>query len=230
MLKILAPIASAILLAGCVTTANAPSTSSNNVAARAGYDNAKAERQVDRRNYDGVVDAGIAAGMTRDLGVGGLGLGVLGWLAGSSDTMWADPSLLVTPGPGANREAIAARYGELVYKASGQKLESKGYSRVQNPNYPAIVTFIQPRCPMTARGYHQKSCSKTFWAAALPTKDASTLKLMPGTSDGIGDLEAFNRRVMALAPNDVSLFLPPKKVGGQVQPARVIHKGKETRL
>lgn len=232
MLKKITPIAMTLLLSGCVTATNAPSQSSTNssVAARAGYDSAKGERQADRRNYDGVVDAGLAAGMTRDLGAGGLGLGVLGWLAGSSDTMWSDPSLLVTPGPSANRNAIATRYGELVYKVSGQQLETKGYTRVQNPNYPTIVTFIQLGCPMTSRGYYQKSCAKTFWATVIPTKDASTLKLMPGMSAGIGDLESFNRRVMALAPNEVSLFLPPKKVGGQVQPARLIHKGKETRL
>lgn len=230
MLKKITSIGAVLLLAGCVTTANAPSTVSNNVASRAGYDSAKGERQADRKNYDGVVDAGIAAGMTRDLGAGGLALGVLGWLAGSSDTMWADPSLLVTPGPNSNRSAIAKKYAELVYKASGQQLESKGYSRVVEPNNTTILTFIQPNCQLTGRGYYQKDCSKAFWVNVIPTKDASTLKLMPNMSDGISDLEAFNRRVMALAPNELSLFLPAKKVGGQVQPARVIHKGKETRL
>lgn len=234
MIKV-SPIFAALLLAGCVSTTQpaqttAPAGTASNIAERAGYASAQGQRNASRANYDSAVDAGIAAGMTRDMGGAGLALGVLGWLASSPDNMWADPSLLITARPGTDRNALATRYGEMVYRATGHQLERSGYTRVTNPSNPTTVTFIQPGCKMTSRGHYEQNCSRTYWVSVIPTKDANTLKLMPGSNTNLGDLETFNRRVMAQAPNELSLFIPARKVGGKVQPARVIHKGKETAL
>jgi hypothetical protein len=47
---------------------------------------------------------------------------------------------------------------------------------------------------------------------------------------GNPDYEAFSKRVVDQLPNDLSLYLPPKKVGGVMRPASLYRKRKVTPL
>jgi hypothetical protein len=42
--------------------------------------------------------------------------------------------------------------------------------------------------------------------------------------------EAFSKRVVDQLPNELSLYLPPKKVGGVIRPASLCRKDKVTPL
>jgi len=228
----------ALALAGCVpqettpTAVTAPASADQAMVANAGLDAAGAAAKVSRVGHDNAVDAGLAVGMTQSLGAAGLGLGVLGMLASPGAGLEGDPHILITLPPGANSAAYTAKLSEAVYRASGMKPESQGYKRVQNPRDPAIPTFIEGGCEITRRGYYDPKCSIFFRGEAYRPQGTP-----PGQVHMVGlyvpgnpDIEAFSKRVVDQLPNELSLYLPPKKVGGMMRPASLYRKGKVTPL
>jgi hypothetical protein len=228
----------ALALAGCVpqettpTAVTAPASADQAMVANAGLDAAGAAAKVSRVGYDNAVDAGLAVGMTQSLGVAGLGMGVLGMLASPGAGLEGSPHILITLPPGANPAAYTAKLSEAVYRASGMKPESEGYKRVQNPRDASAVNFIKEGCQITRRGYYDHDCSLVFHGQAYRPQGTppGQVFMVNFQLPGNPDYEAFSKRVVDQLPNDLSLYLPPKKVGGVMRPASLYRKRKVTPL
>lgn len=232
----LSPIFAALLLVGCVSTAQqpqttAPITGASNIAARAGLNAASQTATTDRRGFNNAVDAGITGSMAANMGAGGLGLGVLGWLANTdASTPWSSPTLL-TANP--NRQPIASlekKLTELLVQASGHNLEAQGYTRVPHPKSPTFINYIKPGCSLNWQGYYNQSCSKTYGIQLAPTQGPGIYQLRTVFAGSDSSLEGVYRRMVAKNPKELSLYMPPYRAAGQTHRPRLIENGRETAL
>ena len=230
----------AFALAGCVTQEGTPAaapppgaaSADQAMVADAGLDAASAARKVSRVGYDNVVDAGLAVGTTQSLGGAGLGLGILGMLASPGAGLEGSPHILITLPPGADPAAYTAKLSEAVYRASGMNPESEGYKRVIDPGLPGAVTYAKEGCQVTRRGYYDLKCSLRFYAHPGRPEGAppGQVHMVNFQVPGNPDYATFAKRVVDQLPNELSLYLPPQKIGGTMRPASLYKKGRVTPL
>lgn len=235
---ILATLAT-VTIAGCSSTPETKAAPTNMSADQAlvastGLNVVNAANEVDQQGFNTVTDAGLAAGMVSDFGAAGLGLGLLGVLSSPGPSFAAQPHILTTIPAGIDPASRSYKYSEAAYRASGLNPEAQGYKRVISPMGPNAVVFIKDGCPVTKWGYHKRSCSIVFHGHAnKPTKatdDTIYIVAIGTTNADVGNYEAFARRIVDQLPSELSLYIPPKKGGGQMQPAKLYRSGKEIAL
>ncbi len=249
MKKCIITTLTAVALAACSSTPEqvTPSTSASEpmsaeqaFVASAGINVAGAANEVDRQGFNNATDVGLAAGMASDFGAVGLGLGVLGILASPGMGPEGYAHILTNIPAGVDPESRRQAYSEAVYRATGLNPKAQGYKRVNSPRNTNAVVFIKDGCPITKRNYYDRKCSMVFFGDAQKIKDApKSSNTYVVVFNILGDFknykdiptdEAFARRFVDQMPSELSLYIPPKKVNGQMQPAKLYRNGKETAL
>lgn len=238
--KTFAITASTILLSACASTttntapAARPAGSDAALATSVGIDAATAERNVDRKGFNNAVNVGLAASATRDFGGLGLGFGLLNVLTDPGAGIAGSPNLILDMPPAAATPAFHARLAEAILKASGDQPEAQGYRRLTSPPayYEGGIVFIRDGCQLTRQGYFRPECSKFYRGKvfAAQSKGATGHFVQAQTSRISLDYETFARRIVQQMPGELSLYLPPRKVAGVMQPARILRRGTEQAL
>lgn len=238
--KFVTAIAAAAVLAGCSTetapesaVVSRPQSAEQALVASVGLNVPAAQGKVGKAGYNTAVNTGLAAGMAQDFGGFGLAGGILGVLASPGAGPEGSPHLLTELRAGDSVEAAQSRIARVIYKATGQDLGKAGYQEVRAAYNPTSVVFVQPGCGLTRRGYYDRACSKSF-SASLHKPDGAT---KPGAGYLVNysaatsiDHVTLMRRMVDLAPKELSLYLPPEKRNGTWLPARLYKNGKEIAL
>lgn len=226
----------ALTLAACTTKTqeqvqSAPTSEEGALVASAGINVSEATKQVERQGFDTVTNTGQAVGMAQDFGAAGIGVGALTVLTSPGPTLHTSPKILTTIPPSDNPESKRLAISQAVFRASRMDPISKGYRQIQNPNVPTAVLFIKDGCKMNRRGYYDQSCSLRYSAYVTRPKTTpmgETYRVTYSLPLDVKDYEAFSKRVVDQMPSELSLYIPPKKIKGQMQPAKLYRKGKET--
>lgn len=209
----------------------APTNEQGALVASAGINVNDAAKQVDRQGFDTLTDTGLAIGMAQEFGAAGIGVGLLSVITSPGPTLDNSPHILTTIPASVNPETKRLAFSQAVFRASGMDPVSKGYKQIQNPNVPSAVLFIKDGCKMDRRGYYNRGCSLRFNTSVWKPKGApkgDTYVVGFTVPGDVKNYEAFAKRVVDQMPAELSLYIPPKKVKGQLQPAKLYHKGKET--
>lgn len=228
-----------VLLAGCVTQ-DPPQSSADpksltrdqSLVASVGIEAGTAQQKVDRQGLNNVVDAGVAASMASDYGAAGLGFGILGILASPGAGLEGSPHIILTLPTGASPATYEKRLSEAVFKAYGMQPEKQGYQRVSSTKSPNAIIYAKPGCGLTRWGNYKTNCSLMFAGNVYRPEGAKSgnTYMMNFSGPEIADYEAIAKRIVDQMPNELSLYLPPKKVGGTARPASLYRKGHMTPL
>ncbi len=255
-MKIHALITSAaVLLAACSDepqqqAITVPTTKEGALVASAGIDVKRDEQRAASQADTTLNDAGLAVGMATEFGTAGLGLGLVNTLTSPSATLANRSTILATIPATTDPETRELAYSEAAYQVIGVDPTARGYKRVYNPKVPSALIFIREGCQKNRRGYYDRECSIRFSSNVRKKENAADGGAYIVSFSGFGNstdfkelhdiqalsptddrkYEAFVRRVVDQLPSELSLYIRPRKINGEVQPARLYQNGKETIL
>lgn len=238
IISFLVASAAAIAVAGCKTTTTeqqqaVPGSAEQAALVDAGIDAAGAQARAKRVGTDNLVDTGLAVGMTHEFGGVGLAAGILGVLSSPGKGMAGYPNVIINLPPNADKTAYETRFAQSLYRSIGRDLEAEGYTKRTIAKAPDLLSYVKDNCGLNRDGYFQKSCSKSFNVniykpTGSGTGNAYVVSLGASDRSMIRDYETIAKRVVDMHPNELSLYLPPRRVSGEMTGPFLYRNGQET--